>query len=155
MPPSGPPLRFTGYGTYNVLLHTSDHKVLYEGELYPTAMHLFEAMKFMHNRPDIADEIRCTPSPYDALEVSKRHDDRVRPDWDQVALSIMDEAMYHKFRQHEDARTVLLATGNAPLEFGDTDDGFWGIGRDERGRNEMGQSLVRVRDKLRQELGMM
>ena len=64
----------------------------------------------------------------------------------------MDEAMYSKFRQHANVREILFSTGDRELELEDADDDFWGIGTDGRGRNEMGKSLMRVRDRLRREL---
>ena len=41
-----PVLKFNGYGDFSGLMYHSPHSVVYEEELYPTALHLFEARKF-------------------------------------------------------------------------------------------------------------
>lgn len=77
----------------------------------------------------------------------------------------MDEALWHKFTQHSDLKSELLATGDAELVevqsfyfrilhvliavLQDSDkDAFWGVGPDGRGRNELGKALERLRAKL-------
>jgi ribA/ribD-fused uncharacterized protein len=68
-----------------------------------------------------------------------------------VKIGIMREAVEAKFRQHDELRTVLLATGDAKLvEHTDNDD-FWGDGGDGSGRNELGRILMAVREALRKE----
>jgi hypothetical protein len=39
-------LKFNGYGEHSGLLYHSPHTVLYQEELYPTALHPFEAREF-------------------------------------------------------------------------------------------------------------
>ena len=63
----------------------------------------------------------------------------------------MEEALYLKFRQHPELRSLLMGTGNAELVYAETKDSFWGEGRSGEGKNELGKALVRVRDKLRAE----
>jgi ribA/ribD-fused uncharacterized protein len=68
-----------------------------------------------------------------------------------VKIGIMREAVEAKFRQHDELRTILLATGDAKLvEHTDNDD-FWGDGGDGSGRNELGRILMAVREALRKE----
>jgi len=45
MPGPGGPVRFNGYGEYSGFLHHSADSLLYEEELYPMALHLYEALK--------------------------------------------------------------------------------------------------------------
>ena len=65
----------------------------------------------------------------------------------------MDRVLYLKFRQHSDLRTLLLNTHPADLVYVESGDPFWGDGAGA-GRNELGQSLMRVREQLRAEGGM-
>jgi predicted NAD-dependent protein-ADP-ribosyltransferase YbiA (DUF1768 family) len=60
--------------------------------------------------------------------------------------------LYLKFRQHGDLRTLLFNTYPLELVF-EFNDSFWGDGGGT-GRNELGKSLVRVRDRLRVEGGL-
>ena len=60
----------------------------------------------------------------------------------------MDDVLYLKFRQHGDLRTLLLDTLLADLVYVESGDPFWGDGAGV-GMNELGKSLMRVRERLR------
>ena len=62
----------------------------------------------------------------------------------------MDEVLYLKFRQHDDLRTQLLNTYPAELVYVESGDHFWGGDGAGAGTNELGESLMRVRDVLRE-----
>ncbi|KAA1479174.1 DUF1768-domain-containing protein, partial [Dentipellis sp. KUC8613] len=148
---SGPPVRFSGYGQYAGFLHHSPHNILYDDELYPTALHLFEALKFLDHRPDIAERIRECQRAEEVYAISSSMAEYTRPDWHSVAISMMDEVLHHKFRQHGDLRSLLLNTGNAELIYAEPNDTFWGEGLGGSGANELGKALMRVRERLRRE----
>jgi hypothetical protein len=78
------------------------------------------------------------------------HYKKLRRDWERVKVGVMREAVEAKFRQHQDLRALLLATGDAKLVEHSEDDDFWGDGGDGRGRNELGRILMAVRELLRQ-----
>jgi predicted NAD-dependent protein-ADP-ribosyltransferase YbiA (DUF1768 family) len=65
----------------------------------------------------------------------------------------MDEVMYLKFRQHNGLRTLLLNTYPAKLVYTELSDPFWGGDGEGAGMNELGKSLMRVRERLRIEGG--
>ena len=81
---SGRTVRFNGYGNYWGLLCQSSHRVKYKDELYPTALHLFEAFKFLEDRPDLADQIRHCE---DVGAISASFTEHIRSDWGNVALA--------------------------------------------------------------------
>ena len=56
--------------------------------------------------------------------------------------------MYLKFEQHAGIRKLLLETGLAPLVY-TASDPHWGAGPNGKGSNRLGELLVRVRDRLR------
>ena len=60
----------------------------------------------------------------------------------------MDDVLYIKFRQHGDLRTLLLNTFPADLVYVQSEDPFWGDGAGT-GMNELGKSLMHVRERLR------
>ncbi|KAI0301545.1 hypothetical protein B0F90DRAFT_1628377 [Multifurca ochricompacta] len=148
-----PVLRFNGYGENSGLLYHSPHAVMYQEELYPTALHLFEALKFLDHRPDLADRIRECERVEDVSVISADLAEYTRRDWGTVALAKMDEVLYLKFRQHRELRALLLNTYPAELVYAESGDHFWGDGAGN-GRNELGNSLMRVRGRLRAEGGM-
>lgn len=90
-----PVIRFDGYGDYSGLLYYSLHSVLYEDELYPTALHLFEARKFLDHRPDLADRIRQCEHVEQIVSMSAELAEFTRRDWGFVALSIVSKVLPH------------------------------------------------------------
>ena len=62
----------------------------------------------------------------------------------------MDEVLYLKFRQHGELRALLLNTVPADLVYAESGDPFWGDGAGN-GMNELGKSLMRVRERIRRE----
>jgi predicted NAD-dependent protein-ADP-ribosyltransferase YbiA (DUF1768 family) len=62
----------------------------------------------------------------------------------------MDEVLYLKFSQHADLRALLLSTNPAELVYVEPTDPFWGDGAGI-GMNQLGRSLMRVRERLRVE----
>ncbi|KAL5487586.1 hypothetical protein ACEPAI_5694 [Sanghuangporus weigelae] len=147
-----PVLRFDrntpGYGG---LTHLSPHQVVYKRKLYPTAAHLFEAHRFLDFRNDIAARVRKAVTLADLEAVLRTVQEFTRPDWEEVLLDMMEDALYHKIVQHEDLCEILLGSGNAELIYADPTDPFWGEGAHDEGANELGRALIRIRDRLRRE----
>jgi hypothetical protein len=79
-------IKFNGYGEFSGLLYHSPHTVLYQEELYPTALHLFEARKFLDHRPDLAERIRQCERVEEVTAISAELADFTRRDWGNVAL---------------------------------------------------------------------
>ena len=92
-----PVLKFNGYGEFSGLLYHSLHSVVYEEELYPTALHLFEARKFLDHRPDLADRIRQCERVEDVTVISAELEDYKRRDWGNVALSTVSNQLFLSF----------------------------------------------------------
>ena len=86
-----PVIRFSGYGEFSGLSYYSPHSVRYETNLYPTALHLFEARKFLPHRPDLADRVRQCERVEQVPSISAELADFIRRDWDNVMLSIVSK----------------------------------------------------------------
>lgn len=153
--PRGPRPRILFYHKHDPhygFTNFSPHNVKYNGKVYPTSEHLFQSFKFQGYRDDLAEHIRlCSPFPSVAFSEARRFPDHVRPDWRQVNIRMMDEAIYPKFIQHKDLMAELLATGDAELVEDSDKDSFWGIGADGKGSNELGKALERLRTRIRKE----
>ncbi|KAG9030068.1 hypothetical protein FRB95_004602 [Tulasnella sp. JGI-2019a] len=129
----------------------SPHTVTMDGKEYPTSEHLFQAMKFLKDKPLLAEHIRVAgPQPRMAFDQAHRFANEARKDWFDVRVEKMKEVIKLKFEQHSDLKDELLATGEATLvEDARGNDAFWGNGADGKGRNELGKALMGLRTELR------
>ncbi|KZV77006.1 DUF1768-domain-containing protein [Peniophora sp. CONT] len=134
---------------YYFLTNFAPHSVEWKGRVYQTAEHLFQAFKFIHQYPEIAEDIRLCQSPREALAKARQHKDYVRTDWfDGVNIETMKFVLKLKFRQHKDLWRKLLATrGHTLVENAGSKDKFWGNGADGQGENWLGRLLMEVRDE--------
>ena len=90
-------------------------------------------------------KVKAAKTPGDAKRLGKSL--VLRPDWNDVKLSIMEQLLRQKF-QDEILAKQLLATGNEELVEGNTwGDVFWGVCRGV-GENNLGKLLMRIRDEL-------
>ncbi|KAJ7192436.1 DUF1768-domain-containing protein [Mycena pura] len=138
---------------YHCFTNCTPHPVTYNGKVYPTSEHLFQAFKFMDSRPDIAEGIRTvSKSRMKAFEYSMAHIEHQDLDWNRMRIAKLEITTWHKFSQHPELRLKLLGTGDAELvvqpymyhrTLPETTSG------DKKGRNEFGKALERVRTSLR------
>ena len=84
-----------------------------------------------------------------AKNLGRTRDLPLRADWDAVKEDVMPAIGPQKFATHQDARDVLLLTGDEELVENAHNDAFWGCGPDGKGRNALGRILMQVRDELR------
>ena len=87
-------LKFNENGEFSGLLYYSPHSVAYQDELYPTALHLFEARKFVDHRPDLAERIRFCGRIEEVTTVSAEFAEFMRRDWNNVALGIVSTGFF-------------------------------------------------------------
>jgi predicted NAD-dependent protein-ADP-ribosyltransferase YbiA (DUF1768 family) len=140
----------------------SAHQVKYDDEIWPTAAHLLESMKFLPiegelnvNQPDLGaltdlrKRISRCETPRIARDLSASAAQWIRADWDEIATQKADDVLWHKLTQHHELRESLDRTGNAEIMYVDPDF-YWGAA-DVGGRNELGQALMRTRARLRQD----
>lgn len=119
-----------------------------DGAWWPTVEHYFQAQKFEDEA--YRERIRVAPGPREAKNLGRTRDLPLRADWDEVKEEVMLAACRQKFATHEEAREVLLSTGDEELVENAPNDAFWGCGPDGQGRNALGRILMQVREELRQ-----
>ena len=75
----------------------------------------------------------------------------VRADWGEVFLKSVEDVLYLKFKQHPDLRSLLMGTGDKRIVYNEEGDRYWGEGEGGEGENQLGEAIVRVRERLRRE----
>jgi ribA/ribD-fused uncharacterized protein len=130
-------------GQHRFLSNFFPSAIVYEGILYLTVEHAFQAQKSLELgvRQWIADA--ATPSAAKA----RGRGVTLRTDWEAVKFDVMKALLAYKFRDPT-LRAKLLATGDAALVEGNTwGDRVWGVYRGI-GQNHLGRLLMEVRSEI-------
>ena len=89
VPTVGSPIRFDHTGDHAGFVNHSHHRVMYKNKMYPTTLHLLEAIEFTH-QPALQERIRtCNMYP-----LSASFQEHVRSHWGQVFLKTVREALF-------------------------------------------------------------
>jgi hypothetical protein len=83
---SVPPVRFNNTGSLAGFLNHAPYRVLYNNQTYPTATHLYEALKFIGHRHDLAEKIRKVKAVHEVYPLSSSFQKHARRDWGSVFL---------------------------------------------------------------------
>lgn len=127
-------------GKYAWLSNFYPCSVLFEGHLYPSVEHAFQAAKW---HPSQRAQFR--KSGVSAAYAKKLGKCTPRPlDWDTRKLQVMRQCIADKYN-HPNLMYLLSATGDAELVEGNTwGDVFWGVCRG-KGENMLGKLLMERR----------
>ena len=131
-------------GEYEFLSNFYPSPISFDGILYPTNEHAFQAYKSLsrEERLDIANS--ATPG------IAKRKGRKIilRRDWEQIKDNVMEFCLRKKFTEHLDLQKKLLETGDAILIEGNTwGDTYWGMCAGV-GENKLGQLLMKIREEI-------
>lgn len=134
---------------YGEFSNFSPHPINLHGKTWPTSEHYFQGQKFAGTMHE--EEIRLATSPMIAARMGRSRQRPLRADWDSVKDDIMREALRAKFTQHAELRSLLLGTHNADLIEHTKNDRYWADNGDGTGKNRLGELLMELRAKLRNE----
>lgn len=131
-------------GKYRFLSNFYPCIINYEGIIYPSVEHAFQALKTEDiNKRKLISEFKY------ANEAKKfgRHIE-LRSDWEDIKLDIMEELIRLKFYFNENLKQMLIATNDAILIEGNWwNDTFWGM-CNNKGENHLGEILMKIRKDL-------
>lgn len=131
---------------YDFLSNFYPSKVMFEGITYYNSEAAYQAQK-CRNPEDRMKFARL------ASDEAKRLGQTVemRPDWEQVKCSLMEQIVREKFTQNPTLAQALLDTGEKPLKEGNYwKDLYWGVDlQSGEGENHLGKILMALRDELR------
>jgi ribA/ribD-fused uncharacterized protein len=135
---------------YGVFSNLYPSQVRFEGKVYPTAEHAYQAGKA--RKPEVRDWILSAPSPaLAAMAAHGLYTWDVTPAWAETKFDRMRRVLRAKFEQHPNLRKILLSTGNARLvEVGTVNNAvnrLWGEVNGV-GQNMLGIMLMELRAEL-------
>ncbi len=128
------------------LSNFSAFAVEYQGELWPTAEHAYQATSFTDD--EIRDLIRKARSAHETRLLGQLHKSKRREDWGEYKLLVMEELFRAKIEQHPYVREKLLDSGDREIIKNVPDDSFWGWGSDKKGENRMGKLWMKLREEI-------
>ena len=132
-------------GEYRFLSNFWPAEVRFEGLIYPSSEHAYQAAKSLD--PAERKRIAALPTPSAAKKAGAAL--KLRPNWDTEKFNVMETVVRDKFTRHADLRVKLLATGDAELIEGNTwGDRTWGV-FEGKGENRLGKILMKIRAELR------
>lgn len=126
----------------------SSFKVEWDGYLYASLEEAYQAAKFLKSAPEIAEEIKKSHSAHEAQKIAFANKDKVRSDWQEVKLTIMEELLRKKLQQNPYVKQKLLQTKDYIIVEDSPKDNFWGWGKDRTGENHLGKLWMKLRDEL-------
>ncbi len=139
-------LTFSRLDKESVFSTASRHSFTLDERHWPTAEHYYQANKF----PGTSTFNKMLT--VDANQAHKLGNAWWRPKrkgWKSMRTTIMTRALYSKCQQNPEVKAALLATGDQLIAETSAYDHFWGLGRDLRGKNQMGKIWMNIRDKIR------
>lgn len=131
-------------GDYGFLSNFYPCEIVFEGRLYKSVEHAYQAAKTLDEQE--RKGIRGARYAFEAKRLGKTV--TLRPDWEDVKLSIMEDLIEQKFAN--DLRLSIKLDQTYPAEliegnwWGDT---YWGV-CDGEGENHLGKILMQVRKKI-------
>ena len=140
-------------GEFAFLANDYPAPVVYEGVVYSTAEHAYQAAK-----TENLDQRRSIQAAATAVEARTRGASvTLRPNWHTVSLRILEEILRDKFMRNPELYARLLETGTARLVNGnDAGDLWYGCIWNSAmarwiGKNHLGRILMRLRDEFRRQ----
>lgn len=138
---------------YGCFSNFSSHSIKLDGKVWKTTEHYFQAQKFsgVKDGQKHMNDVYLAKTPGRAARIGRDRQRPLRRDWESVKDEVMYRAVYAKFTQNEELKEILLGTGDAVLVEHTEKDSYWGDGGDGSGRNQLGKTLMRVRDEIKGE----
>ena len=133
-------------GPYRFLSNFYKCVIDYEGLIYPSVEHAYQAVKTLDL---ITERIRIRDAETPGQAKRRGRTVKLRQEWDDIKVDVMRTLLRLKF-SHPNLRQKLLDTGYAYLQEGNYwHDTFWGVDlRTGQGQNMLGKLLMELRSEL-------
>lgn len=131
---------------YGFLSNLYKNPVKFDGRLFPTSEHAYQFGKFRDGK--VREWAMKCPKPH--LLAIFCHNlllwDIVE-NWNKIKVDRMYRVLKAKFLDPE-LKKKLIETGNSKIEEDSKTDYFWGRGKTGKGKNMLGNLLMKVRDEI-------
>lgn len=127
----------------------SSFQIEYDGFLWPTSEHAFQAAKFKDCAPEIFQQILNARSAHDAQKIARENKFIRNPEWEELKETKMKEILICKVEQHPYVLKKLLDSGDREIIEDSWRDAEWGWGRNRDGENKLGKIWMEIRNEFR------
>jgi len=129
-------------GQYDFLSNFHPAPTSFEGKVYPTSEHAYQAAKTLDS--EIRETIRKLRTPGDAKRYARKIP--LRSDWEKIKTDVMKRIVRTKFESNPKLMEKLIATKGIDIVENNTwGDTFWGKSGG-KGQNQLGKILAEVRE---------
>lgn len=144
---------FIGFYTreFYCLDNFSAFKIMYEGVLFSTVEHAYQAYKFKDTAPEIFDEIVQAYSAVETKKIADRNKDKIASNWDEIKVDLMEKFLRAKLTQNPSIKEKLLQSKDCVICEDSDKDSFWGIGPNRDGQNQLGKLWMKLRAEIQNE----
>jgi ribA/ribD-fused uncharacterized protein len=129
------------FGEFRFLSNFYPALVIFEGRVYPTVEHAYQAAKTLDD--EARKEICYSKTPKLAKHLGYKA--KLREDWNTIKVSIMRELLEKKFSTDEFRRALDTTKGFKLIERNNWGDVYWGVCNGV-GENTLGKLLMEIRD---------
>lgn len=105
-----------------------------------SAEQFYQASKFTDEK--IIIKIKECPNPFRCAAIGQTREFKIRDDWEDIKVSVMERAIRARFDQQPDLADILKRSKGTLYDHS-AEDNFWGIGS-----NVTGKILMKIRDEL-------
>jgi ribA/ribD-fused uncharacterized protein len=109
-----------------------------------SAEQFYQAEKFTDD--EIIQKIKACDSPFRCAAIGQTRRFKIRENWEDIKVSVMESAIRARFQQHPELADALKRS-KGKLYDHTAADSFWGIGVDGRGANVTGAILMKIRSE--------
>ncbi len=138
----------TEFSNMHSVFKYKEKPIVVGGVTYSNSENYFQSCKFIGS-PDAnyVNSLIRGADPAKSYTIGRKYTN-IRGDWKHVRENVMFEALTAKFAADENARNILLQTGDLKLVQLKPNDAYWGTGPDGCGNNKLGNLVTRVRTKI-------
>lgn len=133
-------------GEFAFLSNFSPCKVIFDGKEYQTTEAAYQAAKTFDEKE--REQIRLAKTPGETKKLGKKV--KLRSDWEEVKLQVMEDLLRQKFNQPKFADKLLDTMDEELVEGNYWSDVFYGQCPLGVGLNHLGKLLMKIRSELQQ-----